>query len=307
VAAKLRLARYIPFAAGSLIGLGAFVIWYAHKIEANRFRLERLKVKLGATNKPFTAEVNGANGTKPRLTILHLSDLHLVANDWQKSDFLREVTSAQYDLVMLTGDIFENEGGLPFAADLLVKKPRLGAFAVFGNKDYYHYGWWRKISNKLLGHYSVPKAKRDMAPWFDHLRAVGYQILQNQFVRIPEAKLSLIGVDFPGIHEESLKELAGEAEKDDLLLALFHLPKNLEAFSEAGIQFDLGGHTHGGQIRVPGMGAIITDSELPRHEASGLLKRGNTIFHISRGLGADPRTNIRLFCPPAATVIELYD
>ncbi len=155
MAAKLRLARHshIPFVAGSLIGLGVFVFWYAHKIEANRFRLERLKVKLGAKSGPFSVEQTG----KPRLTILHLSDLHLVANDRQKSEFLRQATNADYDMVVLTGDIFENEGGLPFAADLLVRKPRLGAFAVFGNKDYYHYGWWRKISNKLLGHYSVPK------------------------------------------------------------------------------------------------------------------------------------------------------
>lgn len=82
-----------------------------------------------------------------------------------------------------------------------------------------------------------------------------------------------------------------------MVLALFHMPRYLRQFEIAGVDLAVGGHTHGGQIRVPGFGAIITDSELSRHEASGVIHRGRTTFHISRGLSADPRTNFRLFCP----------
>jgi predicted MPP superfamily phosphohydrolase len=94
-------------------------------------------------------------------------------------------------------------------------------------------------------------------------------------------------------------------KQDDLLLALFHLPYNLAAFERAGVQLAFGGHTHGGQIRIPGYGALFTDSELPGHESAGLIWRGSTAIHISRGLGTDPRTNFRFFCPPAATVVEV--
>jgi predicted MPP superfamily phosphohydrolase len=99
--------------------------------------------------------------------------------------------------------------------------------------------------------------------------------------------------------------MAASVEEHDLLLALFHVPKKLNDMAAAGIHLAFGGHTHGGQIRIPGIGALITDSELKRNEASGLIRRGRTLFHVSRGLGADPRSNFRLFCPPAATILEV--
>ena len=75
--------------------------------------------------------------------------------------------------------------------------------------------------------------------------------------------------------------------------------------ADCGIDIAFGGHTHGGQIRIPGRGAIITDSELKPSESAGVVRRGNTVFRISRGVGAYRRSNIRMFCPPAATIIEL--
>src|SRR5262249_6372249 len=153
---------------------------------------------------------------------------------------------------------------------------------------------------EVVRRWSTPSKMRSVDGHVAALENHGYRVLRNELVRISGEQLAIIGIDFPTIERTHLEKLVGEAGPEELLIALFHKPKNLTMLCEAGIKLALGGHTHGGQVRVPGVGAIVTRSELPGSEASGLIWRGNTAFHISRGLGADPRTNVRLFCPPAA-------
>ena len=298
---------------GALLACAAAYL-YGNRIESKRYRLERLRVNLddgpGKLNDQ-SAKGNGkedsGNRTSKTLTILHLSDLHLHGPDQRKAEFLSYVTSLDYDLVVLTGDIFENESGIRYAPSLLMKKPRLGAYAILGNHDYYAYTSFNRIVGRLLKRYRNPSKRRDVTPLISALEDNGYTVLRDEFVRLPEEKISVIGVDYPCMDEHALQQLVSKAQKEDLLISLFHLPKNLEHFVRANIRLVFGGHTHGGQVRIPGIGAIVTDSEMARHEASGLARRGNTMFHISRGLGQDPFpiTNFRLFCPPAATVLEV--
>jgi len=286
------------------LGLAGVVAYlYASRIAARSYRLERVKVWLGKGMGSSNQPVNG-NG-KRRLSILHLSDLHLSRGDEDKAAFLKSITDYEYDMVVLTGDIFEDESGFAYASSLLTRKPRLGAFAVLGNHDYYAYNLLNKTIGEVVRRWSTPSKMRNIDGHLAALEANGYRVLRNQLVRLSEEKLAIIGVDFPTIEKSHLHALVAETAPEELLIALFHKPKNLAMFCEAGIKLALGGHTHGGQVRVPGVGAIVTRSELPGHEASGLIWRGETAFHISRGLGADPRTNVRLFCPPAATVIEV--
>jgi len=281
--------RFVPVAAGGLLAAGALTYLYASRIEARRYRLERLKLAVNSTHE---------------LSILHLSDLHLTFDDLAKVEFLRQITDCDYDLVVLTGDIFQDDRSVTYAPFLLTRKPRLGAYAVLGNHDHFHYNWFNKTIGRLKGHRrDLPK--RDIEPAIAGLEKVGYKVLRNQLVRLPEHRLSLVGIDYPYIKESRLEELVKPVDEDDLLIALFHLPYNLAALNRVGVHLAFGGHTHGGQIRVPGHGALWTDSELNHREASGLFWRGSTAIHISRGLGADPRTNFRLFCPPAATAIDL--
>jgi uncharacterized protein len=284
-----------PYVVGSLAAAGAGVYWYASRVEAQRFQLERLSVT-----------IDGDARANKVLKILHLSDLHLSAPESPaKISFLQKITEEDYDLIFFTGDIFENYSGIQYATSLLTKQPRLGAYAVLGNHDYYDYKLFHKTFGKVWKHYRHPSQYRDVAPLVEALEIAGIQVLRNAKVALPTHGLSIIGIDYPGISPARLKEMAYSVPKEHLLLALFHMPRKLTHMSDAGIHMAFGGHTHGGQIRVPGVGALITDSELKRHEASGLTKRDNTLFHISRGISADPRTNFRLFCPPAATVIEV--
>ncbi|MBS1992526.1 MAG: metallophosphoesterase [Cyanobacteria bacterium SZAS LIN-3] len=294
-----RLGAYSLVAALFLFVSGLALFLYGTRVETRRFRLEKLKVRAG--------RLLAANGRKPRtLKILHISDLHLQENDHKKVEFIRAITDDDYDMVVLTGDIFQFSKSFDFGPFLLARQPRLGAYAVFGNHDYYDYSLVNKTIGRVFRGMRQPDVRKDVSPHRRALEAGGFTVLVNECHVLPEENIFIAGLDYPGIKDSDLENLMKQsAGAEQLKLALFHLPWRLERLAEAGFDVVFGGHTHGGQIRLPGFGALITDSELHRSEASGLLSRGQTHFHISRGLGADPRSNLRLFCPPAATVIEL--
>ena len=300
------------FAVFSLVAAGAAAFYYARKIEPKKYKLETVRVITGDGNAWRGRDGNGKHSRgeerveRKMFRILHISDLHLAEPESHKIDFIRKITDDDFDLIILTGDVFENHTGLPYVENLLSRRPRLGAYAVLGNHDYYDYKMFHKTVGRMIKTYRQPKEKRDVEPFVQALQNGGFDVLRNESRSLKEHGLHIIGIDYPGIKENELVRLADQAPEHHLKLAIFHLPRNLHHISKAGIQLALGGHTHGGQVRIPGYGPLFTDSELGRHEASGLIRKGDTAFHISRGLGADPRSNIRFFCPPAATIIEVH-
>lgn len=288
-------------AAGSALLSGVAVYLYASRVEARNYKLEKLHVR---TDSAALSTGNG-KGEKVKLKVLHLSDLHLAAPESHKIEFLRRVTSDEYDMILFTGDIFENYSGIQYAKHLVARQPRLGAFAVLGNHDYYDYTWFHKTVGRINRTFRHPRQKRDVTPLIHSLHESGINVLRNNSRMFHDDNVCLIGIDYPGINPEELQALVKQAPPGYLVLSILHLPRRLHQLPQAGVHVALAGHTHGGQIRVPGVGALITDSELPRREASGLVKRDGTIIHVSRGISADPKTNFRLFCPPAATVLEI--
>jgi predicted MPP superfamily phosphohydrolase len=304
---KLPGSPWLYFGGASLLALAAGLFYWGLKVETRRYRLETLRVITSSVVPAANAD-SASTAAAPvtrHLRILHLSDLHLHANDQEKVKFIRDITNDAYDLVLLSGDVFEFLDGLKFGPQLLSRKPRLGAFAVLGNHDYYDYSIFNKTFGRLLRSRRHPRKRNDVNPHIISLEAGGFEVLVNEGIYLKDENLFLVGIDYPGIDEAKLDEIVERAPEGALKLSLFHLPCQLEQMVRAGIHLGFGGHTHGGQVRLPGVGALITDSELPRHEASGIVRRGDSVFHVSRGLGADPRSNFRLFCPPAATVIEL--
>ncbi len=113
------------------------------------------------------------------------------------------------------------------------------------------------------------------------------------------------------------QSLSGDGERLDTLLSthppasdetavlLYHLPDL--AGHTSGIDLYLAGHTHGGQIRLPLVGALFTASAVARRLAEGTHQLGTTLLHTSRGLGMEgagaPR--MRFLCPPEVTLVEL--
>ncbi len=291
---KRRLV-YASLASAAACGLGTYL--WASLVEARRYKLEQLQLNTGfAAQNPDQAQ---------NLRILHLSDLHLNEPETHKVEFISRITDADYDLIFITGDIFENYSGMAYADKLITRKPRLGCYAVLGNHDYFNYNMIHRTIGRVIKRWRAPKIKRDVTPMISVLERAGIRVLRNSCQTFTHEKLHIIGIDYPGIAEDRLYELARKASDDHLIIALMHVPDKLERLPAAGVHLAFGGHTHGGQVRIPFWGPIITNSKLPRHEASGLLRRGSTAIHVSRGVSADPRTNFRLFCPPHASVIEV--
>lgn len=297
------LKFYLALAGLTALTAGLGLFWYGTRVETRRYRLEHLKVKTGVKNGP--GNTSSSDTTCSALKILHISDLHLSGNDDEKVQFIRSITSTEYDLIILTGDIFEFLDGLKYGPSLISRQPRLGAYAVFGNHDYYDYSIFNKTYGRIDRKYRQPEQRNNVEPHRMALEAGGFKVLRNECVNLPGSNLFIVGIDYPGIEEEKLAALMKQAPANALKLGLFHIPRKLDMLSRAGFDIAFGGHTHGGQVRLPGIGALITDSELARQDASGVIDVGDTKIHISRGVGADPRSNIRLFCPPAATVIDL--
>jgi uncharacterized protein len=293
---------------GLLSLAGAALFYYANKVESKAYRLERLRLAVGgASTGHWITEGERGTGRKS-LKILHLSDLHLIEPETDKIAFLQSISKEDVDLVFLTGDVFQNETGLQYATKILSKMPRLGAYAILGNHDYYSYNMVNKTLGRIYKPWRSPEQRRDVTRHLEALDWAGFKVLHNDIQRFDAEGFSIVGLDYFGIKPEELRAMTDSVPDNHLLFGLFHVPKKLKMIADAGIDIGFGGHTHGGQIRIPRFGALITDSELKRTEASGLIRRGRTMFHISRGMGADPRSNVRLFCPPAATIIEVeYD
>jgi predicted MPP superfamily phosphohydrolase len=289
--------KKLGFFAGAFLGIGYVVYLYASKIENRSYRLETLSLNLHGINNDFP--------NIKTLKVLHLSDLHLSAPETHKIDFLQRLSDIECDLVFLTGDIFEDESGIQYASTLAACRPRLGTYAVLGNHDYYAYTMLHRTIGRLSKKHRQPSTTRDVSPMINALEASGITVLRDETVNLSEEQIYIIGIDYPYIEEKKLQKLVADAPGDFLRLALMHVPKNMAYLCRAGVDVAFLGHTHGGQVRIPGIGALTSNSELPRTQASGLIWMGDTAFHISRGLGSDPKTNFRLFCPPAATLIEI--
>jgi predicted MPP superfamily phosphohydrolase len=107
------------------------------------------------------------------------------------------------------------------------------------------------------------------------------------------------------VGRDRLDEALADVPPNALKLLLTHTVEDPEQLAARGFDAVFAGHSHGGQVRLPFLGPIITRSSLPRKFASGVFEAGGTQFHLNNGIGAGRWTPFRFRCPPEATVIEL--
>jgi hypothetical protein len=84
-----------------------------------------------------------------------------------------------------------------------------------------------------------------------------------------------------------------------------HSPNSAPEAVACGYRLVVAGHTHGGQVRMPLVGALVTNSDLPRRLASGAIRFGDALVHVSPGLGTSKYAPFRFLCRPEATLLEL--
>jgi predicted MPP superfamily phosphohydrolase len=271
---------------------------YASLIERNRFVLRRVIIPVLASR------------AEP-LTILHLSDLHMTPGQQRKQAWVRALADLEPDLVVSTGDnIAHHDAVAPTVAALGPLLERPGAF-VFGSNDYFEPRPRNPLRYLVRSRAKKPPGRQ--LPWRDLRDAftdAGWTDLNNiqGSVTAGGRTIALAGVNDPHIKLDRYERIAGIADAEaDLRLALTHSPEPriLDRFAHDRYDIVLAGHTHGGQLRVPFYGALVTNCGLDRRRCRGLSLWNDTWLHVSAGLGTSPYAPVRFACPPEATLLTL--
>jgi len=312
---------------------------YAFRYEPANFRLSYVDIYLRQLGKK-SKDRKG----RPFLTILHLSDFHLRKNRKGKKlyQFVQSLSQHEPDLLFITGDLVEKDENIPYLVDMLKPlKARYGKFAVLGVHDYYD----KKITEFLKNMVKRKKRYRrenDIARLSRELDTVGIKVLRNQMVEIDSPDLDIKGIRIAGIDDPILEKsdiplafgenssskkdrayyrekypeyfkLRGKdfhllEENANLLLCLVHTPDShaIIDLAERGADIIVSGHTHGGQVRLPLVGALITGCRLKARFASGLFYFKRFVLYVSRGLSEGRYSQFRFLCPPEASIIRVY-
>jgi predicted MPP superfamily phosphohydrolase len=286
---------------GGLVAAGAATFGYASIVERNLFTLRRFDVPVLAPD------------AEP-LRILHLSDLHLTPQQRRKQEWVAGLAGTDPDLVVVTGDNIAHPEALPALADAYAPLLGLPGAFVFGSNDYAGPVWRNPLS-----YFNRDQAyvQGESLP-YEELRALltgaGWADLNNArtMIKAGGRTIEAIGVDDPHVERDDYEPVAGAASADvDLRLGLTHSPEPyvLDAMAADGFTLLLAGHTHGGQVRVPGVGALVTNCGLDRRMARGLHPWAGgvepTWLHVSAGLGTHPTAPIRFACRPEASILTL--
>lgn len=308
-------ARRSSRPAAAALGLtAAGVLLWSTVIERQLFTVRRHTL-------PLLAE-----GAEP-IRVLQLSDLHLAPWQARKIDWVRSLAELRPDLVVLTGDMMGHVQARPM---LLRALEPLTAVApsvfVHGSNDYY--GPTFKNPLKYL---AAPSRLSTREPDVDNdaltagLEKLGAIDLNNSAARLElrGTRVELLGLDDPHIRYDdasamraALGALYAEDDVDGaetlpLRLGVVHAPYQ-EALGELlddGVQLILAGHTHGGQVRVPGVGALTANCDLPTAQARGLSvwydAHRAAFLNVSAGLGNSIYAPVRFACRPEASLITL--
>jgi predicted MPP superfamily phosphohydrolase len=247
----------------------------------------------------------------PDLRVLHLSDVHLTPNQPAKVEWLRALGELKPDLVVNTGDNLATPDSVPVVLDAYEPLFDVPGVYVFGSNDYY------AARPKNPARYLLPDNRRRIhgrdLPWDDldaAFTAAGWANVSNarRTLTVADRRLAIVGVDDPHLDLDRYPEPDPLWGSDAVVrLGVSHAPylRVIDAMAADHADLVLAGHTHGGQLRVPGFGAIVTNCDLPRAQASGLSRHGAAWLHVSAGLGTSPYTPVRFACRPEATLLTL--
>jgi predicted MPP superfamily phosphohydrolase len=287
----------VAMLAAGVTAAGAACVGYGILVERDWYRLRRKRVEaLGPGQAP--------------LTVLHLSDLHMTAADTRRMAFLERLASEPVDLVVLTGDMLGEPAGLGPVLETLGRfRPRLGAVAVLGSNDYFA-PRFRNPLTYFMGPSSRRRRSSPPNPWrelVEGLETLGWTVLANRRGQLGDIELA--GMDDPHIRRDDPEVLVpanGDASTR-LRLGVVHSPyrRALDAFAGNGYDLVLAGHTHGGQVCLPGVGALVTNCDLPRDQVRGLSRWGSSWLHVSAGLGTSKYAPFRFACRPEASLLTV--
>jgi len=266
-----------------------------------------------------------APGSRP-IRVLQISDLHLLPKQQHKIAWVRNLARLQPDLVIDTGDNWAASDALPALNDAVGELFQFPGIFVLGSNDYLT-PLVRNPATYLKRPSLAERENRAELPWralVNEFTAAGWQDADNRrgVVQLRDGReIEFVGTDDAHIDQDEFPAHGPQTNTQPVLkIGVTHAPyrRVLDAFVADGVDMIIAGHTHGGQICLPGFGALVTNCDLDRKRAKGLhgwpgarpdtaagAREGSVWLHVSAGLGTSPYAPIRLACRPEATLLTL--
>lgn len=243
------------------------------------------------------ARGRAAGAETHRLRLVHLSDIQTPVVGAYEERVFRTVRDLQPDLLVFSGDYVQSrlrptrrEAAIAFNSLLRRAQlhPRFGAFAVEGDVE--------------------------SSDWKQLFEGTGVRCLRNQSagVRLDgNRQVTVVGLSLAASHGHDpgvVRKTLRRAARPDLVFVLAHGPDFVKSLPGGPpVDLVLAGHTHGGQIVLPGVGPLFTNSSLPKRYAGGLELFEGIPLEVSRGIGMErgAAPQVRFFCPPEVCVLEI--
>ncbi|HSL11337.1 MAG TPA: metallophosphoesterase [Actinomycetota bacterium] len=283
----------LPLIVAVVVGGGLLCVLYGVFVERRWFRLRRYRLAILPTEGGRT------------ITLLHLSDLHFVRNDADKARFLASLPET--DVTVVTGDFLAEPEAVETAVEAVrATRGRLASWFVLGSNDYF-----TPRPLNYAAYFRGRRRRRSAALGRPHdlvrlLIADGWEDLTNSRREgaLDGLPIELLGLDDAHIRWHDYRPAPRRAP-ERFGIAVMHSPDSAPEAAALGYELVVAGHTHGGQVRLPLIGALVTNSSMPRRLVSGLIQMGSATLHTSPGLGTSKFAPFRFLCRPEATVLEL--
>ncbi len=273
---------------GGLGGAALGLLGYATLIEPYRIEVVRLQISVPRLPRAFDG-----------FSLLQVSDLHM-RQLGRRERRLRDIikTLPTPDVVAVTGDLIHTPQGIaPFLSLADCFTSRDGVYAVFGNSEHKNGVRPHQFAETLAANGIVPLLNR------------------HALLHRDGQAIALAGVDDPVNDYDRLGDALDGVDPLTCVVALLHSPDHIAEAIFRGVDLVLSGHTHGGQVRVPGLGPVYTHSRLGRRMSDGYyhgkrlrravgIRPGRTQLYVTRGIGVSGLA-LRFLTRPELTWITL--
>jgi uncharacterized protein len=294
----------LAVATGGLAALGTGCLAYAALYEVNAFRLREVEVPLLPPG-------------SPAIRILHITDIHMVPGATARQRWIAGLASLEPDLVINTGDNLAHQDAIDYVLRSLGGLLDLPGVYVWGSNDFYA-PIFKNPLRYLVDPDGMGGQNQQRLPWRDldrGFKEAGWLDLTHTRTTlvIKGIRLGFRGTDDAHLSQDHYSSVAGPIDRTqcDVAIGVTHAPyrRVIDAMTYDGHDLIVAGHTHGGQVCVPGYGALVTNCDLDVGRVKGLSTNtagGRTSWlHVSAGLGTSPYAPIRFACPPEATLLTL--
>lgn len=259
-------------------------------------------------------------GSAP-IRVLHLSDAHMAPWQHRKQQWLASLAALEPDLVVNTGDNLGHIDGLDGIRRAFAPLAGIPGVFVHGSNDVH-----APAPRNPFKYFMGPSKRHSTAPRLDTAAMdayftdeLGWTDLNNDAARLRVAGRSVdfFGVDDPHRGWDRMEELPerlaalGPRDADASVLGVAHAPyqRVLNEFVDLGADMLIAGHTHGGQVCLPGYGTIVANCDIPLKQAKGLSTwshGGRSVpLNVSAGCGTSIYAPVRFACRPEASLLTL--